>query len=127
MVAYKASANLLEIIRADDIIYGSEFEQLLDDIVIHRDYLFGLFIPSYMNKVLLRNMEVPDFFEEDLNLRKIAKSNFKIDYNNTIRTVEFDNEVYNNSLKYMYAINSYRVFNHYLSETLKLIELNTDD
>ena len=33
MVAYEASAKLLEIIRADDIINGSEIEQLLDDII----------------------------------------------------------------------------------------------
>jgi hypothetical protein len=176
MVAYEASANLLEIITADDTINGSEIEPLLDDIinktksldiitgsidemlntgsinlikddnlrkqlsnwsyyqtdteddiVIYRDYLFGFFIPSLMNKALLRNMEVPDFFEEDLNLKNIAKSNFKIDYNKTIRTIEFENEVYNNTLNYMYAINSYKVFNDYLSETLKLIESNTED
>jgi len=174
--AYEASANLLEIISTDDIINGSEVEQLLDDIVnktmsldiitgsidemlntgsinlirdenlrkqlsnwsyyqtdteddivIYRDYLFSFFIPSLTNKALLRNMDVPDFFEEDLNLKKIDKSNFKIDYNNTIRTIEFENEVYNNALNYMYAINSYKVFNDYLTDTLKLIESNIND
>lgn len=176
MEAYEASANLLEIIRNDDSIDGSEIEQLLDDIinktksldiitgsidemlntgsinligdknlknklsnwsyfqtdteddiVIYRDYLFDFFIPSLTNKALLRNMTVPDFFEDDLNLKKIAKSNFKIDYNKTIRTIEFENEVYNNALNYMYAINSYKVFNDYLTDTLKLIESNIND
>lgn len=176
MAAYEASANLLEIIRADEAIHGSEVEKLLDDIinkpksldiitgsidemlntgsinlikddnlrkqlsnwsyyqtdteddiVIYRDYLYDLFIPSLMNKALLRNMEVPDFFEDNLQLKKIAKSNFKIDYKKTIRTIEFENQVYNNTLNYMYTINAYKVFIDYLSETLKLIDSNIDD
>ena len=98
-----------------------------DDIVIYRDYLFNFFIPSLTNKVLLRNMEIPNFFEEDLNFKKIDKSNFKVDYNQTIRTIEFENEVYNNALNYMYAINAYKVFNDYLKDTLKLIESNIYD
>ena len=95
-----------------------------DDIVIYRDYLFSLFIPSLMNKALLRNMEIPEFFEENLNLKTIRKSNFNVNYNKTIRTIEFENQVYNNTLNYMYAINSYKVFNHYLDETLKFIDSN---
>ena len=98
-----------------------------DDVVIYRDYLFDFFIPSLTNKALLRNMEVPDFFEEDLKLQIISKSNFKIDYNTTIRTVEFENELYNNTLNYMYTLNSYKVFKNYLTDTLKLIESNIDD
>lgn len=98
-----------------------------DDIVIYRDYLFGFFIPSMTNKALLRNMEVPEFFEDNLNLKTISKSNFNINYNNTIRTVEFENELYNNTLNYMYAINSYKVFINYLSDTLELIEKNIND
>jgi hypothetical protein len=176
VAAYEASTNLLEIIRADDDINGTEIEQLLDDIinktmsldiitgsidemlntgsinlirdntlknqlsnwsyyqtdteddmVIYRDYLFDFFIPSVTNKVLMRNMNVPEFFEDDLELKKIDKSNFKIDYNKTIRTVAFENEVYNNALNYMYTINSYKVFHNYLIDTLKLIESNIDD
>ena len=95
-----------------------------DDIVIYRDYLFDFFIPSLTNKAILRNMEDPDFFEDDLNLSKLSKSNFKIDYNKTIRTIEFENEVYNNTLNYMYALNSYKVFTNYLTHTLKLIDSN---
>ena len=174
--AYAASANLLEIIKADDAINGAEIEQLLDDIinktqsldiitgsidemlntgsinlirdvnlrkklsnwsyyqtdteddmVIYRDYLFNLFIPSLTTKAHLRNMAVPDFFEEDLNLKKISKSNFKIDYDKTIRTIEFENEVYNNALNYMYTLNSYKLFNDYLTHTLELIEANIND
>ena len=98
-----------------------------DDVVIYRDYLFDFFIPSLTNKALLRNMEVPDFFEEDLKLQIISKSNFKIDYNKTIRTIEFENELYNNTLNYMYTLNSYKVFKNYLSDTIKLIESNIND
>lgn len=98
-----------------------------DDIVIYRNYLFDFFIPSLTNKALLRNMEVPAFFEEDLKLQIISKSNFKIDYNKTIRTIEFENELYNNTLNYMYTLNSYKVFKNYLTNTLKLIESNLDD
>jgi hypothetical protein len=95
-----------------------------DDIVIFRNYLFEFFIPSLMNKAILRNMEVPAYFEDDLNLRKISKSNFKIDYNKTIRTIEFENQVYNNTLNYMYTLNSYKVFKDYLTDTQELIESN---
>jgi len=98
-----------------------------DDVVIYRDYLFDFFIPSLTDKALLRNMKVPEFFEEDLKLQIISKSNFKIDYNTTIRTVEFENELYNNTLNYMYTLNSYKVFKNYLTDTLKLIESNIDD
>ena len=98
-----------------------------DDIVIYRNYLFDFFIPSLTNKALLRNMEVPDFFEEDLELKIISKSNFKIDYIKTIRTIEFENELYNNTLNYMFTLNSYKVFKNYLTDTLKLIESNIND
>ena len=173
MVAYEASVNLLEIIRENDTIQGSEIEQLLDDIinetksldiitgsinemlntgsinlikddnlrkqlsnwsyhqtdteddiVIYKDYLFDFFIPSLTNKALLRNMENPDFFEDDLNLKKIQKSNFTINYSQTIRTVEFENQLYNNTLNYMYTINSYKLFTGYLEETLERIDSN---
>ena len=72
-------------------------------------------------------MEVPDFFEDNLNLKEISKSNFNIEYNTTIRTIEFENELYNNTLNYMYAINSYKVFVNYLNDTLELIEKNIND
>ena len=95
-----------------------------DDIVIYRDYLFGFFIPSLTGKVRLRNMSVPSFFEDELDLENITRSNFELDYQNAIRTVEFENQVYNNTLNYMYVLNSYKVFQNYLEETLVLIELN---
>jgi hypothetical protein len=98
-----------------------------DDIVIYRNYLFDFFIPSLTSKALLRNMEVPNYFEEDLKLQLLSKSNFKIDYNATIRTIEFENELYNNTLNYMYTLNSYKVFKNYLTDTLKLIESNIND
>jgi len=95
-----------------------------DDIVIYRDYLFGFFIPSLTNKLLLRNMDDPGFFENNLGLSEMTKSNFKIDYNKTLRTIEFENELYNNTLNYKYALNSYKVFSNYLTNTLKQIDSN---
>jgi hypothetical protein len=95
-----------------------------DDIIIYKNYLFEFFIPSLTNKAILRNMEKSSSFEENLDLRKISKSNFKIDYNKTIRTIEFENQVYNNALNYMYALNAYQLFKDYLTDTLKLIETN---
>jgi hypothetical protein len=69
-------------------------------------------------------MSVPSFFEEDLDLQSISRSGFKPDYNKTIRTFEFENQVYNNALNYMYVLNSYKVFQNYLTDTLELIESN---
>ena len=69
-------------------------------------------------------MEDPFFFENELGLSKMSKSNFKIDYNQTMRTIEFENELYNNTLNYKYALNSYRVFSDYLTNTLNLIDSN---
>jgi hypothetical protein len=100
------------------------FSDTEDDIIIYRDYLFGFFIPSLTGKVRLRNMSVPSFFEDDLDLQNISNSNFNPDYNKTIRTFEFENEVYNNALNYMYVLNSYKVFQNYLADTLELIESN---
>lgn len=95
-----------------------------DDIVIYRDYLFDFFIPSLTSTVLLRNTSVPDIFEKDLDLTPISRSDYHLDYNKTIRTVEFENRVFNNALNYMYVINSYRVFQNYLMDTQALIESN---
>ena len=95
-----------------------------DDIVIYRNYLFDFFIPSLTNKSLLRNLEDPEFFENNLGLSKMSKSNFKLNYNTSLRTIEFENELYNNTLNYKYALNSYKVFGNYLNHTLKLIDAN---
>ena len=95
-----------------------------DDIVIYRNYLFDFFIPSLTKRIPMRNMSVPSHFEDDLNLKAISTSDFKPDYQKTIRNFEFENEVYNNALNYMYMINSYRVFQKYLTNTLDLIESN---
>ena len=97
-----------------------------DDIVIYRDYLFSLFIPSLTEKVRMRNMSVPSFFEEELDLENISRSNFEPNYQKAIRTMEFENQVYNNALNYMYVLNSYKVFQNYLEDTLELIEANIE-
>jgi hypothetical protein len=95
-----------------------------DDIVIMNGYLFDFFIPSLTNKTILRNTSVPTHFEDNFDLPKISMSGFKIDYNKTIRTLEFENQVYNNTLNYMYTLNSYKIIEVYLIDTLKLIEAN---
>ena len=100
------------------------FTDTQDDMVIYRDYLFGFFIPSLTTKVRLRNLSVPLIFEDDLDLQMISGSGFKPDYHKTIKTFEFENQVYNNALNYMWVINSYKVFQNYLIDTLGLIESN---
>ncbi|MET7029913.1 DUF6090 family protein [Sediminicola luteus] len=100
------------------------FTDTQDDMVIYRDYLFGFFIPSLTTKVRLRNLSVPLIFEDDLDLQKISNSGFKPDYNKAIKTFEFENQVSNNALNYMWVINSYKVFLNYLIDTLELIESN---
>ena len=95
-----------------------------DDIQIYTDYLFGILIPSLTEKTVLRNTYVSDHFIENLELPKISKSDFTIDYNKTIRTLEFENQIYNNALNYMYALNSYKIMETYLNDTLELINEN---
>ena len=104
--------------------WSYNFTDTDDDIVIYKNYLFEFFIPSLTDKVILRNMDIPSYFGPDHEFQEIPKSRFSIDYNKTIRTVEFENEVYNNALNYMYVINSYKLFQNYLKNTLKLIESN---
>jgi len=95
-----------------------------DDIQIFTDYLFGVLIPSLDEKAILRNTNVPTDFVDNLEIPEISKSGFKIDYNKTIRTLQFENQVYNNALNYMYALNSYKIVETYLNDTLELIEAN---
>ena len=84
----------------------------------------GFFIPSLFDKAILRNIPVPARFEKDLNLPKISNSGFIIDYNKSLRTLEFENEVYNNTLNYMYTLNQYKRLEGYLRNTLERIEAN---
>ena len=100
------------------------FTDTEDDMVIYKDNLFELFIPFLMDKVKLRNMDTPSFFEKDIEFQSISKSSYDLDYKKTIRNVEFENQVYNNTLNYMYVINSYKFFRNYLASTLILIESN---
>ena len=95
-----------------------------DDIQIYVDYLFGILIPSLTEKAILRNSNIPGDFVDTLEIPKISTSGFTIDYNKTIRTLEFENQVYNNALNYMYALNSYKIVEAYLKNTLQLIESN---
>ncbi len=98
-----------------------------DDIEIYYDYLFNFFIPSLTTKTVLRNMAVPEFLMGRVDLPQISSSNFKIDYNKTIRTLEFENELYNNALNLMYVLDNYKKIEAYLHDTLKLIESNIND
>lgn len=95
-----------------------------DDIQIMVDNLMGSFIPSLFDKAILRNTPVPSRFEEDLDLPKISESGFAIDYSKTLKTLEFENVVYNNALNYMYTLNQYKRLEAYLKNTLVSIEAN---
>ena len=96
----------------------------MDDVEIYEDYLFGKLLPSLTRRTILRNASVPGHFEDDLDLSIISNSNFTIDYNKTIRTLEFENQIYFNALNYMYVLNSYKIMEAYLNDTLVLIEGN---
>jgi len=95
-----------------------------DDIKIMVDNLMGSFIPSLFDKAILRNTPIPARFEKGMNLPKISNSGFTIDYNQSLRTLEFENEVYNNVLNYMYTLNQYIRLEGYLRDTLERIEAN---
>ena len=43
---------------------------------------------------------IPFSFEDELDLQKISKLYFNLDYDKTIRTVEFEDEAFNNALNY---------------------------
>lgn len=98
-----------------------------DDIEIYYAYMFDFFIPSLTNKSILRNMAVPERLLEEINLPQISNSNFTIDYNKTIRTIEFENQVYNNTANIAFVLAAYKKVETYLHNTLKLIETNIQD
>jgi len=95
-----------------------------DDIKIYEDYLFNFIIPTLTEKAVLRNNNVPAHFLDSLNLQIISKSGFTIDYNKTIRTLEFENQIYNNAVNYMYVLNSYKIIENYINDTLELLDNN---
>ena len=65
-----------------------------DDIEIYYDYMFSFLIPSLSNKTNLRNMAIPDFLIEHVDIPQVTRSKFKSDPNKTFRTLQFENEVY---------------------------------
>jgi hypothetical protein len=95
-----------------------------DDIKILFDNTMGSFIPSLFDKAILRNTPMPARYEEGMDLPKISNSGFTIDYNKSLRTLEFENEVYNNALNYMYTLNQYKRLEGFLRDTLERIETN---
>ena len=97
-----------------------------DDIEIYYDYLFNFLIPSLSTKTVLRNIGIPDFLMNQLDIPQISRSNLSIDYNETLRTLEFENEVYNNALNITYVLDNYKKIGVYLNETLQLIESNIE-
>jgi hypothetical protein len=98
-----------------------------DDIEIYENYLFGILIPSLTDKAILRNTMTPSHFIDDLDLKTISKSKFKVDYTKSLRSLEFENQIYNNALNYMYALNSYKIVENYLMGTLELIDRNINE
>ena len=95
-----------------------------DDIEIYYDYLFNILIPSLSNKTVLRNMAIPDFLMDRVDIPQVSPSNFKLEYEKTLRTPQFENEVYNNALNVVYVLDNYKKIETYLNETLELIESN---
>ena len=95
-----------------------------DDIEIFYDYMFNSFIPSLTGRMTLRNIGIPDFLMKRLDIPQVSRSNFKLDLNTTLRTVEFENELYNNALNLVYILDNYKKIEAYLNDTLKLIERN---
>ena len=88
------------------------------------NYMFNFFIPSLSEKTPLRNMAIPDFLMERLDIPQISASNFKIDQSVSLRTLQFENELYNNALNVVYILDNYKKIEAYLNDTLKLIEAN---
>ena len=95
-----------------------------DDIEIYYNYMFDFFIPSLTNKSILRNMAVPERLIKKVGLPDISNSKFSIDYDKTVRTLEFENQVYNNALNVVYVLDAYKKIETYLNDTLKLIDSN---
>ncbi|WP_431159370.1 DUF6090 family protein [Winogradskyella poriferorum] len=98
-----------------------------DDIEIYYDYLFEFLIPSLTNKSVLRNMAVPRRLNGVGNLSQITKSNFSVDYDTTLRTLEFENQLYNHTLNLVFVLQAYENIEAYLQGTLEMIEGNIND
>jgi hypothetical protein len=95
-----------------------------DDLEITNNFLFGNLIPSLENKILLRNLGIPENLIKSTGLKNITSSNFEIDYNKTLKTIEFENNLSYNALNYMFTLNAYKITEAYLIELLALIESN---
>lgn len=98
-----------------------------DDIEIYYDYLFEFLIPSLTNKSVLRNMAVPRRLDGVGNLSQITRSNFSVDYDTTLRTLEFENQLYNHTLNLVFVLQAYENIESYLQDTLEMIEANIND
>jgi hypothetical protein len=97
-----------------------------DDIEIYYDYMFNFLIPSLSRKTPLRNMDIPEFLMRRVDIPQVSRSKFEIDHTETIRTLEFENEVYNNALNVVYVLDNYKKIEAYLNDTLQLIEANIE-
>ena len=98
-----------------------------DDIEIYYDYLFEFLIPSLTNKSVLRNMAVPRRLNGVGNFSQITRSNFSVDYDSTLRTLEFENQLYNHTLNIVFVLQAYENIKVYLQGTLEMIEANIND
>lgn len=104
--------------------WSQEIVDCNDDVKIFLDHLFAILIPSIKDQLLLRNIDIPEDIVQNLNLSQISKSNFNLDYNTTIKTIEFENKIYVNALNLAYTLNAYKDLESYLNETLNLIRAN---
>ena len=98
-----------------------------DDIEIYYNYLFEFLFPSLTNKSVLRNMAVPRRLQGVGNLSQITKSNLSVDYNDTLRNLEIENQLYNHTLNLVFVLQAYENIEAYLNSTLKMIEANIND
>ena len=72
-------------------------------------------------------MAIPQRLNGVGNLSQITRSNFKIDYNKTLRTLEFENQVYNHALNLAFVLQAYENVETYLHHTLEMIDANIND
>jgi hypothetical protein len=107
--------------------WSQTMNDMNDDIKITFDYLFNNLIPSLENKVLLKNVGIPEKIIKNTGLKNINKSKFKIDYSKTLMTYELENQLSVTALNYIFTLNAYKITESYLIETLELIEANIKD
>jgi hypothetical protein len=125
-IIYSGSLSIIKDVKLREQISNWSFivADSEDDIEIYYDYMFNFLIPALSKKTTLRNVAIPDFLMQRLDIPQVSPSKFELDYNKTLRSPEFENEVYNNALNVVYVLDNYKKIEAYLNDTLELIESN---